>query len=508
MSLNRAMARGAAWTVGFRVFHRSIGFISTLILARLLVPEDFGVVAMATAIQALLLAFSDFSVHVPLVQKPQIERGHMDSAWTLQAVMGLIQAGVLAALAHPAAGFYEDPRVIPIMYVLAGIALLQGLRNIGVVMFQREMAFHREFKLKAIKRIVGFAVTLALALIFRSYWALVLGMLAGTVTEVALTYGMHAYRPKPAWRYAGELFGFSKWLLVNNVLHFLANRGPDFVLGRLIGPAAVGLFSVGKEVATLPTRELAAPINRAVLPAYSRMHETAGVLQQGYLDVMGMIALIALPAALGVGATADILIPALLGANWVGIIPVAKLLAIQGAVLAMLTNSGVVHMAMGRPWIITALTLLRLLLLVPGMILGAMHFGVVGVAAVYLGAAVLMLPVNLAILFHKLALRFGPYLAAIHRPVLAGAMMYAVLNLWLVPALLPLPLLAGAGLAVSAGAVFYALAVLAMWAAAGRPGGAETRLFQIAAERSDRHAPRVARALREFAGIDNASETT
>jgi len=508
MSLNRAIARNAVWTVGFRFFHRTVGFISTLILARLLVPEDFGLVAMATAVQALLLAFSDFSVHVPLVQKPQIDRGHMDSGWTLQAVMGLVQASVLVAFAQTVAGFYDEPRVVPIMYVLAGIAGLMGLRNIGIVMFQREMAFHREFKLKAIRRIVSFIVTLILALIFRSYWALVLGMLVGALTEFALTYVMHPYRPRPAWSLVGELFRFSKWLLVNNVLQFFVDRGPDFALGRLIGAGAVGVFSVGKEVATLPTSELAAPINRAVLPAYARMQEKEGALRQGYLDVVGVLSLIALPAGLGVGATADILIPLLLGANWVSAIPVVKLLAVRGAVNVLNANNGTVFLAMNRPWLITALFGCRLLLLVPGMVLAAIHFGVVGVATVYLVVTVVMLPIMLAVLSWKLHLRVIDYIAAVARPVFAGSIMYATLDLWLVPKLSNLPLIGGAALAVLAGASLYILTILTVWVVLGRPAGAEQRLIQIIAERSQRHAPLIARLLHDLSASSSRTDET
>jgi len=500
------MARGAAWTVGFRLFHRSVGFLSTLILARLLVPEDFGLVAMATAIQALLMAFSDFGVHVPLVQMSNVERGHMDSGWTLQAAMGCAQSGVLIALAGPAAAFYGDPRVAPIMYVLAAVAFLQGVRNIGIVMFMREMAFHREFKLGVIKRLMTFGVTLTLAVIFRSYWALVIGMLTGAITEVTLTYGMHPYRPRPAWSHVGALFRFSRWLLVNNILHFLANRGPDFVLGRLVGPAAVGLFSVGKEIGTLPSHELAAPINRAALPAYSRMHRTEGALRQGYLDVIGMIALVALPAALGVGATADLLVPFLLGEKWLDIIPIVELLAIQGAILVLMTNSGVVFHAMGRPRIVSALAAARLALLAPGMVLAALHYGVTGVATVYLVAAGIILPINLAVLFRKLDLTLRPYFAVVSRPIVSGMIMYFALKLYLVPLMTALSLAAAVALAVFSGAVIYVGVIMGFWTAAGRPHGAERRLFTIAAERSERRAPRLAAALRHFAGLRHAGE--
>ena len=131
--LQRRMAAGAAWMILFRLTERSIGFISTLILARLLVPDDFGLVAMATSILAALELLGAFSFDMALIQNQAATRKHYDTAWTFEVLFGVIKCALLLALSVPAAAFYGEPRITAVMQVLALCTLLQGFDNIGVV---------------------------------------------------------------------------------------------------------------------------------------------------------------------------------------------------------------------------------------------------------------------------------------------------------------------------------------------------------------------------------------
>lgn len=501
MSINRRMAMGAAWMVGLRFFNRGIGFVSTLILARLLAPADFGLVAMAMVFMHLLTAISDFSVQVPLIQKAELDRDDMDSAWSLQLTVGVAQAAVLLALAQPAATFYGEPRLVEVFYVLGLIVCLKGLKNIGVVMFQREMVFSRDFALMASQRVAMFVVTMTLAVLYGNHWALVFGMLAGALAELALSYAMHPYRPRLCRRRWAEIFWFSKWLLLNNLLAFVVTRFPEFVLGRLSGPRSVGLFSIGYEVAMLPTTELVSPINRAALPGYSQMRASSeeDALRNGYLDVIGVIAMVALPAAIGIAAAADVLIPLLLGSKWLDVIPVVHDLALAGAIMSLLTNGGAVFLALGRPRVITAIFCLRASILVPGTIWAAGYGGVAAVATVYLVEACIILLINVAVILRALKLPSSRYLKVIYRPAVSAALMYAVVGLLLVPwlqAQAALPLGVAAGVAVAVGAGTYLASVACLWIVAARPHGAETRLLSLLAETVGRRSARLERKLR------------
>ena len=232
----------------FKLLDRGVGLISTIVLARLLLPVDFGVVAMASSVIAVVELLSSFGLDVALIQHPRAGREQFDTAWTLNPLFAVACAGVLAVAAYPAAAFYSEPRLQLVILVLAAGTLVQGFENIGIVAFRKELTFGKEFRFLLIRRLLGFSVTLAMALSLRSYWALVVGMVAGRVFGVAIRYMAHPYRPRLCLSARSDLLQFSKWLLLNNILFFFNHRISDFVIGRLSGAQARSIHSVLRDL--------------------------------------------------------------------------------------------------------------------------------------------------------------------------------------------------------------------------------------------------------------------
>lgn len=482
MSLGRRMANGATWMVALRFFKRSIGIVSTIVLARLLVPEDFGIVAMAAALMTLVVMFSELGVDTVLVRKPTVDNVDLDSAWSLQVTLGALQALMLLALAAPMAQFYDEPRLEPLIYVLSLAVFIQSFRNIGIVAFRREMTFNKEFILGGSVKATSFIVTVPLAVILQSYWALVMGIVASKVAHVGLSYAMHPYRPRwsrERWR---ELFGFSKWLLINNALQFLTQRGPIFVLGRLGGAQSAGIFHIAYDLAMLTTSELVTPINRAMLPGYARMNSGEGRLTDGYLDVLGIVAVIALPCGLGIAATATVLVPFALGQQWNVAVPVVETLASAGAIMCLLANTAPAFLALGRPSLVTFLGVIRNLVLLPGLIFGALHSGINGVATAILATTILMAPLNFGLVVKTLGIPWTAIIFAVIRPIFAAGSMYLLLHIYLVPHILigaNIAIILQALFAVSFGAVAYVTVLLTLWALFGGRTSAEAYLIEF-----------------------------
>ena len=345
-SINRKMAKGASWMVLMRFAERGLGLISTIILARLLLPADFGLIAMAMSIIAILELLSEFGFDWALIQNQSAERRHYDTAWTFNLLFGLSVASLLVLIAQLAAQFYNESRLEIVIYALALGTVIRGIENIGVVDFRKHMEFNREFYFLFGKKLITFCVTVPAAFMLRNYWALVIGSLVGRLAGVALSYLMHAYRPRLSLAARHELFHFSKWLFINNILTFARIRSADFVIGRITGTQSLGLFSVAYELANLPTSELIAPINRAVFSGYAKMSGELAVLSRGFLNVMSVIALFALPAGAGVAATADLIVGVFLGENWLAAVPLIQLLAVFGIMSAMQTNTAYVYLSL------------------------------------------------------------------------------------------------------------------------------------------------------------------
>ena len=426
--LGRRMATGAAWMIALRFAIRSIGLVSMIVLARLLVPADFGLVAIATALSGALAAMSEFGFQVALIQNQAADRRHYDTAWTLGLIRGVIVAGALAACAGPLAGMFSDQRLQPILLVLALGVVVASLENIAVVDFRKNLQFQREFVYRALAKVAAFAITVPLAISLRNYWALVIGMLAAQLAGVVLSYTMCHYRPRlslTAWR---ELIRFSKWLLLNNVLYFAYHRIDTFVIGRFAGAQPLGFFRLAHEIASLPTTEMVAPIRAAILPGYAKLASDHDRLRASFAATFGTIVIVAVPVAVGLGLLADPLVRLVLGEQWLDAIPLLEVLCIAGAINVCSANTWPVFIALGRPWINAALTGLGAALLGPLLLWSVQAAGALGAAWSLVAVSAVLLAVNLLVTLRLLRLSGWQLLAETWRTVLAvGAMGAAIL---------------------------------------------------------------------------------
>jgi len=478
--VSRKMVHGAVWMIVARVLDRLIGLASTVILVRILVPADFGLLAMATSIIAMLALLGDFSFDLALIQNPKAERRHYDTVWTLNLLFSIIYALMLVLLAQPAAHFYHEPRLAAGMEWLALGTLLGGFTNVGIVAFRKEMRFDKEFTFLLSKRLAGFIVTVVLALLWRDYWALVGGTLTVMIVGVALSFLLQSYRPRFSLEARTELFRFSRWLFANNTLGFLYHRAADFILAKGVGSEGLGYYSVAYEISNLPSSELVAPANRAVFPGYAKVSTHAGGLRQGFINVISVLALLAIPAAVGLACIADPIVNVFLGPKWLSTIPLIQVLAINGVLTAILSCSGYVYVAIGKPRNVTLLLAAHVSLAVPMIAWGASYAGIGAVAWALLCASLLVFPLNYLLLSAALKVTAADLLKVLWRPTVGAAVM-AALIIWAnrlggfqidiageISGLLVL---------VIYGAVAYGIVIAVLWRLSSSPAGAEAFLL-------------------------------
>ena len=479
--LNRKVAFGIAWMAGARAAVRGLGLISTLVLARLLVPEDFGIIAMATSIAAGLELLTLFGFDMALIQRKSLTRDDYDSAWTLNTMLGLGMAVLLVAGAGMGADFYREPRLEAVIMLLAVQYAVKNAANPGTVDFRRNLDFRWEFVTQVIPKFAGVLLTIPLAFWLRDYRALIAGMILTSFVSCATSYVVHPHRPRPCLRGAGELFRFSRWLLLNNLITFFRNRGATFIIGRIMGTSSLGIYGLAYEVSNMPTTEMVAPINRVLGPTYVRVREDPELLRSTFRSTFGLITILILPVSIGLAAVADPLVRVVLGDQWLATIPLISLLALAGAGNLMQTNTGSVHTATGQPRFITLTGLIHVTTLLPAIVFGTYRFGLIGAAAAYaLHTWILGIWTTYAIVFRTTVIRREDVLRPCWRPLCASATMYLLVRafLWYYPgheglaqslvALISATLL---------GLVAYVGVLLGLWTAAGRPEGSETALL-------------------------------
>lgn len=469
----RQIAGGAAWLMGFKLLDKSIGLISTLILVRILSPSDFGLVAMAVAVVSLTELMGAFGFDAALIQRQDAERRHYDTAWTFNVIFGVSIATLLIVLAVPAASFYGEPRLEMILPILAVGALFTGFENIGTVAFRKELNFSMEFKYLLAKRLASFFVVVSLAIYLQSFWALIFGTLAGKLMSVFISYRLHPYRPRFALSARADLFHFSKWLFFSNLIQFLQGRSSDFILGRTVGTHGLGLYNVSSEIAFLPSSELIAPLNRAVYPAYAQLAKARDHLLARFLEVFGLINLLAFPVSFGLFCLADLVVKLMLGPQWHEAVPFIQILGLCGLVSALQSNMYIVMSATGNPKANTYLSACILVVTLPTVVWASATYGAIGAAYAYFGAAIIGFIGIVFVFTRYVEAPISFLLRVMWRPALASGVMTALI--FLVDDLL---IRAGAGLLrmpflVGMGALTYSASVGVLWWLCGRPEGAE-----------------------------------
>lgn len=472
-TLNRRIARGAAWMVGLRLADRAVGFLSTIVLARLLMPADFGLVALATAMVAAIGIFGEFGFELALIQNQKAERAHYDTAWTLGALRGLLAALVIALVAQPLASFFGDPRLLDVIVVLAAVPLLEGLYNIGTVAFRKDLTMRKEFVFRIVPRIGGFLVTIAFALAWQNYWALIYGTVAGVALRVVMSYLMHPYRPRlsvSAWR---DIFGFSKWMLVTSIVTFGNRKADTVIIAKLLDAHSLGVFSMANQIANTASAELMAPVKQALFPGYAKLAHDTALLRKSFVDVYGILVLIALPIAVGIGLTAEFFVPVLLGPNWSDAIPLIEILVISGGLRAISSHVRPVYLAMNQPHLGAYAQIGRMLVFLPILLFALVHYGIEGAAVAHAVGRVTVLLGSLYLMRRLLDVTIHDIWAACWRPLVGCALMAGVVYClkWLSPTgeLSISANIALLAMAAIAGAITYLGSLLMLWWLVGRP---------------------------------------
>ncbi|MCX8004031.1 MAG: oligosaccharide flippase family protein [Burkholderiaceae bacterium] len=479
--IQRQAAKGAAWMFAFKLVDRSLGLISTLILVRLLSPADFGVVAMAMAFIALAELLAGFGFDIALIHNQRATRAHYDTAWTFNVILGLSIALLLLLSAQPIAAFYQRPDLVWVVAALALAPAIGGFENIGVVAFRKELNFAREFAFLFGRRLASFLVVVPAAFWLRDYWALIAGSLAGRGVGVALSYYAHPFRPRPSVAQAADLLGFSKWMLANNVVIFLRERTTDFLVGRLHGARALGLFNVSNELSNLPLTELAAPANRALIPAFARLQDQRDAVRSAFSNAVGLLAVFAVAASAGIAAVAPWAVPVVLGPKWADAVELIQILAISGGIVTFQSPICALLIGLGYPQRVFVGHLTFVAILAGGLLALPLDLGVRAAAYAVLLAAAVSTPVFLGLLHATLRLPAATLPRALLRPLLAAIVMFAVIRLGMPPLPSQAPALTGLGLlllCVVGGAAVYAAALAALWFVAGRPAGAERMILE------------------------------
>ncbi len=477
-------ARGTAWVVAWRMGTRTLGVISTLFLVRLLLPSDFGLLALALSFTQSVEALSWFGIEDALVRERDPQRSLYDTAFTLQLIRAITLTLLIMAAARPAAAFFNEPRLAVVVFALAFANLLDGFNNIGTVDFRRQFDFHLEFRLWIVPRFLGTVFVVVLAAITHSYWALVASVVVNRCLKLAAGYIMHPYRPRLGLQNWRHLMSYSLWTWLSGIIGILAGQSDTFMVGRLLDSTRVGFYSLGMEMASLPNTELVEPLGRSTFSAFSESRRLGQSAAPIWLRLCGSAALLVIPSAIGISIVAPNFLRVGFGAGWDSSVPVLQTMALFSATGLFGAVSGAYLYAYGM---LRQIVLLRAVLVALRLALLALllpRLGLQGAAlAIGISAAIEQFAVS-AMACHQLRIGlFRDVVPVLWRCLAATAVMAGVIQAlglgWGADFDDLSPYLALFGVALL-GALLYLATLVLLWWLCGKPDGPETDILALA----------------------------
>jgi len=472
--LDRSLVRGLAWTGTMRWATQILSWASTLVVAKLLAPTDYGLVGMATVYLGLLQLVNEFGLGVAIVQRRDLTADQIARLGGLALAVGCALAGLSAALSGLVARFFGEPAVRLIVVVWSLAFVMAAAQTVPRALLRRDLDFRTLAWADGAEAFAATVTTLTLAATGFRYWALVFGTLAGRFTSTLLTCLWRPHRVAWPTRFGSiaPAVTFGWHVVVGSIAWYFYDNADFAIVGRVLGKAALGAYTLGWTIASIPVDRVTALVGSVTPPVFSAVQQDRPALQRYLRNLTEGLSLITFPAAVGIALVADEFVLLALGDRWRPAILPLQLLALAAASRSVSALLPQVIISTGHSKRSMQFTIIAAVVL-PGLFYVGSHWGAAGVAAAWLvGHPVLVMPWVLLYALRLTNLSLGGYLRSLWPAAGATlAMAAAVLAVrWGTPLSWPLggrlaaPVVVG--VAVYAAAVYGAhrRRVQALWA--------------------------------------------
>lgn len=428
MSLRQQAVNGVVWSVIQRWGSEAISFLVLVVLSRLLDPKAFGLVALAIVFTAFVEIFLDQGFAAAIVQRDDLERKHLDTAfWSTILIGSMLTAGVVAG-SGLAASLMREPALASVLRWLSATFILSALSSTQMAILRREMAFKSLAVRSMTARMVGGVVGVYLAYSGFGVWSLVGQKLAEGVAGVVVLWRVSDWRPSFAVsrEHYRELLTFGVSVAGNNILKVLVRRSDDFLIGYFLGPTLLGYYTIGYRLLLVMIRLVTGIVNAVAFPAFSRLQNDPKRMLRAFYKVTQYTSLLAFPVFIGLATLAPELIPALFGEQWVPSVPVMQVLALIGILQSVQAFNGSVLRASGKPsWELGLMFLTAASSVLAFLV--AVQWGIVAVAASFVIVSYLIAPLYFVAARRLITIDLGSYLRQFVVPLLSSLTMVVVI---------------------------------------------------------------------------------
>jgi lipopolysaccharide exporter len=300
-----------------KLSERLLGLISTLVLARLIVPDDFGIIAISLLVLGFFGVFSNTGSISYIIQKESVDDDDLNTAWTIDILVKNIVFVLLLISAPFAADFYDDERLSSVISVLGLMLVISSFGNPAFMLLRRNQSYGLIFKLDIFKKVVAVIVMLVVAFTYKNYWAMVSGHIVASVIQLVGSFVLVKYRPAFSMKGAKQQWLFTKWMLSKGMMGYTRSQLDTFLVSKFFGLAEVGAYHVMKYISTMPGSQIIEPATNPLLATFSRNKNDLANLQHQYKLVLVVVLSLALPLTTYLYVFSLPIVQILLGDNWV-----------------------------------------------------------------------------------------------------------------------------------------------------------------------------------------------
>lgn len=427
-SLQKSAVSGVKWSSISQVGRQGMQLLTTVILARLLSPSDFGLVGMAMVVIGFVTIFKDLGTSAALIQRKELSEELLSGIFWVNVTFGLLATVVLALIAPVAANFYHEPRIIPILGLLSLTFFISGLSILQQAILEREMAFDKLAKVELFAIASGSVVGIGTALLGAGVWSLVYQTIVVAVVTTILLWISSKWRPKIIfhWAEVKSISSYSLNLTGFQTFNYFSRNADYLLIGRYLGTQDLGYYTLAYRIMLYPLQSISSVLGRVMFPVFSQMQVDDERFRRAYLKVTGTIALVTLPMMLGLWVIAEPFVITVFGMQWKPVITLLIVLAPVGMVQSIGSTVGTIYQAKGRTDWMFRWGVAAGILVVIAFVIG-LQWGIIGVALAYTVTSLILTYPNFAIPFKLINLPMKHLWQALWRPFLCSLIMLMIL---------------------------------------------------------------------------------
>jgi len=420
----KQVGRGVMWSYLTFVIGKMMVFVSTVILARILTPADFGLVGLASVLAGYLGTLHTFGVGEAFIQSKFGSEESANATFVLSVASGILLFLVSVLITPLVVLFFREPRIQLIFPVLAFTYVLTGLTTIHDALLVKQLKFQQRLLPTFVQYISKGITSITLALMGFGAWAIVWGVIVGTVAKSIALVFVSPWKPTRAWdpKVTREIFGFGKYMVLQNVFGALEDNIDYMIVGRQLGVTDLGLYTLGYRAPELAIISLPSVISNVAYPAYAKLQDEISELQRSVRKTVQLISWVAIPAGVGLAMLTPAFILTFYTAKWESAIPVMQLLSLYAMVYTLSYNFGDAYKAMGRPDILNKISVSTIVFTILALWVGA-HYGIVGVAWAHLLRVIVLLALQVVVVKKVLGIPPMHILEGIFKALLSAGVM-------------------------------------------------------------------------------------